>query len=24
VMASRDYLVSQVPTQEGWIASLPS
>jgi 5-methylthioadenosine/S-adenosylhomocysteine deaminase len=24
VMASRDYLVSQVPSQEGWIASLPS
>jgi cytosine/adenosine deaminase-related metal-dependent hydrolase len=24
VMASRDYLVSQVPTQEGWIASLPA
>lgn len=24
VMASRDYLVSQVPAQEGWIASLPS
>jgi cytosine/adenosine deaminase-related metal-dependent hydrolase len=24
VMASRDYLVSQVPEQEGWIASLPS
>ncbi len=24
VMASRDYLVSQVPVQEGWIASLPA
>ena len=24
VMASRDYLVSQVPAQEGWIANLPS
>jgi len=24
VMASRDYLVSQVPAQEGWIAKLPS
>jgi cytosine/adenosine deaminase-related metal-dependent hydrolase len=24
VMASRDFLVSQVPAQEGWIASLPS
>ena len=24
VMASRDYLVSQVPTQEGWLTQLPS
>lgn len=24
VMASRDYLVSQVLAQEGWIASLPA
>ncbi|MEA2609201.1 MAG: 5-methylthioadenosine/S-adenosylhomocysteine deaminase [Chloroflexota bacterium] len=24
VMASRDYLVSQVPAQEGWIAQLPA
>ena len=24
VMASRDYLVSQVPAQEGWLTQVPS
>jgi hypothetical protein len=24
VMSSRDYLVSQVPTQEGWLRQVPS
>ena len=24
VMSSRDYLVSQVPTQEGWLTQVPS